>query len=107
MELEVNTIIEDVVGWRNSKRIELLSSDDQTPSSQIGWAVPRECNTRMRDPKCSRDCKHRRRCDAGKYRSSEVNKSVVISIIDRNVYHELRQNVGSVNMIKRGDRFDR
>ena len=54
MGLEINTIIEDVRGWRNSKRIELLSSDDPTPSSQIGWAVPRECNTRMRDPKCSR-----------------------------------------------------
>ena len=52
--LEVNTIIEDVRGWRNSKRIELLSSDDPTPSSQIGWAAPCECNTRMRDPKCSR-----------------------------------------------------
>ena len=51
--LEVNTIIEDVRGWQNSKRIELLSSDDPTPSSQIGWAAPRECNTRMRDPKCS------------------------------------------------------
>ena len=43
----------------------------------------------------------------GKYWSSEVNKSIVISIIDRNVYHQLRQNVGSVNMIKRGDQFDR
>ena len=42
-----------------------------------------------------------------KYRSSKVNESIVISITDRNVYHELRQNVGSVNMIKRGDRFDR
>ena len=52
--LEVNTIIEDVRGWRNSKRIELLRSDDPTPSSQIGWVAPRECNTRMRDPKCSR-----------------------------------------------------
>ena len=62
--LEVNTIIEDVRGWRNSKRIELLSSDDPTPSSQIGWAVPRECNTRMRDTKCGQDCKHRRRCDS-------------------------------------------
>ena len=57
-------IIEDVMGWQNSKRIGLLSSDDLTPSSQIGWAVPRECNTRMRDPKCSRDCKHGRRSDS-------------------------------------------
>ena len=41
----------------------------------------------------------------GIYRSSEVNKSIVISIIDQNI--ELRQNVVSVNMIKRGDRFHR
>ena len=52
--LEVNTIIEDVRGRRNSKRIELLCSDDPTPSSQIAWAVPREYNTRMRNPTCSR-----------------------------------------------------
>ena len=54
----------DIRGWRNSKRIELLSSDDPTSGSQIGWAVHRECNTRMRDPKCGRDCEHRRRCDS-------------------------------------------
>ena len=41
----------------------------------------------------------------GKYRSSEVNKLIVISI--EMFIDELRQNVGSVNMIKRGDRFDR
>ena len=40
----------------------------------------------MRDPKCGQDCKQ---SDAvvfhGEYRSSELNKSIVISNIDRNV----------------------
>ena len=35
-QAEVNTIIEDDRGWRNSKRIELLRSDDPTPRKQIG-----------------------------------------------------------------------
>ena len=43
----------------------------------------------------------------GKYRSSEVNKSIVYRLSIEMFIDELRQNVGSVNMIKRGDRFDR
>ena len=57
----------------------------------------------MRDPKCGQDCAvviH------GRYRSSEVDKSIIILIIDRNVYRTIRQNVSSVNMIKREDGFD-
>ena len=54
--LEVNTIIGYVMGWRNSKSTKLSSSDAPTLNSQIGWPVPRECNTdtRMRDPNCGR-----------------------------------------------------
>ena len=36
--LEVNSIIGDVRGWRNSKSIELLSSDDLT-SRVIDWVT--------------------------------------------------------------------
>ena len=62
--LEVNTIIGDVMDWRNNKSIKLWRSDDLTLRSQIGWAVPRECNTRMCDPKCGLDCKQRCCCDS-------------------------------------------
>ena len=62
--LEVNKIIADVMGWLNSKSFKLSSSDAPTLRSEIGWPVPRECNTRMCDPKCGRDCKPRRRCDS-------------------------------------------
>ena len=76
--------------------------------SQIGRPVPRECDTRMRDPKCGRGCKQSSAVVFhGPYRSSELNKSIIISIIDRNVCHDLWKNVSSVNMIKKGDRFDR
>ena len=71
------------MGWRNSKSIELSMI---RLWSQIGRPVVRECDTRMRDPKCGRDCQQ----DGavvfhGEYRSSELNKSIVTSIIYRNV----------------------
>ena len=89
--LEVNTIIEDVRGWRNSKRIELLSSDDPTPSPghpvrRLGErclaSVTRACGI----PSVVGSVNTGAVVIHGKYRSSEVNKSIVISIINRNVY---------------------
>ena len=43
----------------------------------------------------------------GEYRSSEVNKSLSYRLSIEMFIDELRQNAGSVNMIKSGDRFDR
>ena len=75
--LEVNTIIGDVMGWQNSKSIELWRSDYPTISSQIGWpSVIRAWPIPNRGTVVIH----------GKYRSSEGNKSIVISIINRNVY---------------------
>ena len=83
--LEVNTIIEDVRGWRNSKRIELLlSSNDPTSRSQIEWAVHCECNTCI--PSVVGIVNTGADVIQGKHWSSKVDKSIVISIIDGNVY---------------------
>ena len=60
--LEINNIIVDIMGWLNNKSFELSSSDAPTLRFEIGWPVPRECNTSMCDPKFGRDWKQRRRC---------------------------------------------
>ena len=49
------------MGWRNSKNIELSSSD--YPTQVADWATGAlrvlHRDMRMRDPKCGQDCKHR------------------------------------------------
>ena len=77
----------ELMGWQNSK-------------SPLSASVTQ----RMHNPECCRDCKQRRSRGTAviqrKYRSSEVNKSIAITTIDRN----LRQNLCSV---KSPNWFDR
>ena len=77
----------DVMGWRNSKKIKQRWSNS---GRRLGGPLSTSVTRRMSDPECCRDCKHRRGRGTAviqrKYRSSEVNKSIVISITDRNVY---------------------
>ena len=75
------------MGWRNSKKIKQRWSNS---GRRLGDPFSASVTRRMRDPECCRHCKHRRGRGTAviqrKYRSSEVNKSIVISITDRNVY---------------------
>ena len=77
----------DVIGWRNSKKIKQQWSNS---GRRLGGPLSASVTRRMRDPECCWDCKHRRGRGTAviqrKYRSSEVNKSIVISITDWNVY---------------------
>ena len=76
-----------VMGWRNRKKINQQWSNS---GPRLGGPLSASVTRRMRDPECCRDCKHRRGRGTAviqrKYRSSEVNKSIVILITDRNVY---------------------
>ena len=76
--LKVNTILGDVMGWWNSKRIKKRWSDS---GRRLGGPLSVSVTPRMRDP----DCKHRRGRGTAviqrKYRSSEVNKSTAIATI--------------------------
>ena len=76
----------DVMGWQNSKKIKQRWSNS---GHRLGGPLSASVTRRMRDLECCRDCKHRRGRGTAviqrKYRSSEVNKSIVISITDRNV----------------------
>ena len=73
------------MGWRDSESIEQQWFD---LGRRLGEPLSTSVTPCMRDPKCSQDCKHH--CGRGtaviheKYRSSEVNKSIAPSIIDRN-----------------------
>ena len=75
------------MGWGNSKKIKQRWSYS---GRGLGGPLSAGVTRCMRDPKCCRDCKHRRGRGTAviqrKYQSSEVNKSIVISITDRNVY---------------------
>ena len=77
----------DVMGWRNSKKIKQRWSNS---GCRLGGPLSASVTRRMRDPECCRNCRHRRGRGTAviqrKYRSSEVNESIVISITDRNVY---------------------
>ena len=76
-----------VMGWRDSKKIKQRWSNS---GCRLGGPLSASVTRRMRDPECCRDCKHRPGRGTAviqrKYRSSEVNKSIVISITDLNVY---------------------
>ena len=77
----------DVMGWQNSKKIKQRWSNS---GRRLGGPLSASVTRRMCDPECCRDCKHRRGRGTAviqrKYRSTEVNKSIVISITNRNVY---------------------
>ena len=77
----------DVMDWRNSKKIKQRWSNS---GRRLGGLLSASVTRRMRDPECCRGCKHRRGRGTAviqrKYWSSEVNKSIVISITDLNVY---------------------
>ena len=79
---QVNAIIENVMGWRNSKSIELSRSDDPTLRSLIGWPVPHKRSTHMRDPKCDQDCKQKRRCDSREISVSRGEKMLKYAFLE-------------------------
>ena len=73
------------MGWQNSKEHQVAMI---RLGRRLGGPLSASVTSRMRDPECSRDCKHH--CGWGtaviqrKYQSSKVDKSIAIATIDRN-----------------------